>query len=110
MHAPMNKVAVVTGASRGIGRAVAERLARAGVQVVVNYARDHERANAVAAGIVAAGGKAIAVQADVSCPRAALTLVERAVTGRSAMQCFISHRFPGPRWLRTKGWRANYVR
>ena len=60
------KVAVVTGASRGIGRATAERLARDGASVVVNYAISAEEANAVVEGIEAQGGRALAVQADVA--------------------------------------------
>ena len=60
------KVAVVTGASRGIGRATAERLARDGASVVVNYATSAEEANAVVEGIEAQGGRALAVQADMA--------------------------------------------
>ena len=60
------QVAVITGASRGIGRAVAIALAAAGAQVVVNYARSGTAAEAVVAQIVAEGGSAIAIQADVS--------------------------------------------
>jgi 3-oxoacyl-[acyl-carrier protein] reductase len=60
------KVAVVTGASRGIGRATAERLAKDGAAVVVNYATSAEEASAVVEGIEAQGGKALAVQADIA--------------------------------------------
>ena len=60
-----NKVAVVTGASRGIGRAIAIELARRGARVVVNYNRNAEAAAEVVAAIEAGGGKAVAVQADV---------------------------------------------
>lgn len=61
-----NKVAVVTGASKGIGASIAKALATEGASVVVNYASSREGADKVVAEIVAAGGKAIAVQGDVS--------------------------------------------
>ena len=60
------KVAIVTGASRGIGRAIALRLSQEGASVVVNYKRGADRAKDVVSAIEAAGGKALAVQADVS--------------------------------------------
>ena len=60
------KVALITGASRGIGRACALRLAADGASVVVNYARDADAAAATVATITAAGGHALAVQADIS--------------------------------------------
>src|SRR5437879_12171544 len=60
------KVAVVTGASGGIGRAVALRLARDGFRVVLNYAGNAENAEAAAAEIKAADGHAFAVQRDVA--------------------------------------------
>jgi len=60
------KIAIVTGASAGIGRAIAERLAQEGATVVVNYGKSADKAKAVVAGIESKGGKAVAVQADMS--------------------------------------------
>lgn len=60
------KVAVVTGASKGIGSAIAEKLGAEGAKVVVNYARDKAGADKVVDRIKASGGEAISVQADVS--------------------------------------------
>ena len=59
------KVALVTGASRGIGRAIAVRLGRDGAAVVVNYSGNHEAARETVAAIEAASGRAVAVQGDV---------------------------------------------
>jgi 3-oxoacyl-[acyl-carrier protein] reductase len=61
-----NKVAVVTGASKGIGAGIAKALGAAGASVVVNYAGDKTGADKVVAAIVKGGAKAIAVQADVA--------------------------------------------
>lgn len=63
-----DRVAIVTGASRGLGHSIALELARLGAIVVVNYKRKTELAEAVCAEIEASGGRAIAVQADVTDP------------------------------------------
>lgn len=64
----MAKAAIITGASRGIGAAIAERLAKDGFSVVVNYAGNEAEAATVTDKIKAAGGRATAVKADVSKP------------------------------------------
>jgi 3-oxoacyl-[acyl-carrier protein] reductase len=60
------KVAIVTGSSRGIGRAIAERLSRDGASVVVNYSKSAEKAREVVAAVQSVGGQAIAVRANVA--------------------------------------------
>jgi 3-oxoacyl-[acyl-carrier protein] reductase len=73
------KVAIVTGASSGIGRAIAERLAHEGATVVVNYGKSEDKAKAVVAGIESKGGKAVVIQADMSKVAEARRLVRETV-------------------------------
>ncbi|MCI0414963.1 SDR family oxidoreductase [bacterium] len=61
-----NKSALITGSSRGIGRSIAERLAAEGASVIINYARNRELAQQTVDGILAKGGKAVTVQADLT--------------------------------------------
>lgn len=73
-----DRVAVVTGAGRGIGRAIALELAKRGASVVVNYNSNAETANAAVEVITSTGGNAVAVQADVSTEDGANTLIKTA--------------------------------
>ncbi|MBY3157695.1 SDR family oxidoreductase [Rhizobium laguerreae] len=73
-----NKVALVTGSSRGIGAVIAQRLAGDGFKVVVNYARDAGSAQEVVDRIAAAGGEAITAQADISDPAAVAAMFDTA--------------------------------
>ncbi len=76
--ADTQRCAIVTGSSKGIGAAIAERLAQDGLAVVVNYASNAATADALVARIKGAGGQAIAVGADVSDPAAVAALFDRA--------------------------------
>jgi 3-oxoacyl-[acyl-carrier protein] reductase len=72
-----SRVALVTGASRGLGRAIAESLARAGAKTVLNYARSREDAEAAAGAIRSSGGEAVAEQADVCDAGAIRAMLDR---------------------------------
>jgi NAD(P)-dependent dehydrogenase (short-subunit alcohol dehydrogenase family) len=76
-----NKTALVTGSSRGIGRAIAERLGREGALVAVHYASNTDAAEQTVKSITAAGGRAFAVQAELGVPRDIDTLYERLQAG-----------------------------
>src|ERR1700684_765342 len=74
------KVALVTGGSRGIGAAIAKRLAADGATVAITYAKDATAASAVVKAIEGAGGKAIAIQADAADANAVNAAVQKTVT------------------------------
>jgi 3-oxoacyl-[acyl-carrier protein] reductase len=74
------KVAVVTGASKGIGAAIAQELANDGAATIVNYASSRRQGEELAANVRSAGGKAKAVRADISKPAEAKQLVDAAVS------------------------------
>jgi 3-oxoacyl-[acyl-carrier protein] reductase len=76
MTSNQTRSAIVTGASKGIGAAIAQRLARDGVAVVVNYARGRAEAEELVRSIEAGGGKAIAVQADIADPKGIAALFD----------------------------------
>ena len=77
MKTNQNKVAIVTGSSRGIGAAIAKRLASDGLAVIVNYAGRAADAEKVVQEILATGGQAVAVKADVSAPAEVAALFDK---------------------------------
>ncbi len=78
MNEPSRPVAIVTGSSRGIGAAIAERLARDGHAVVINYAGRRQDADAIVERIAASGGDAVDLQADIADPDAVQRLFDAA--------------------------------
>src|SRR5439155_18542198 len=86
-----NKSAIVTGASRGIGRAIAERLAKDGFAVIVNYAGGEAEAAAVVKSIREAGGRATAVQADVSKPADISRLFDAAESASGGVDVLVNN-------------------
>ncbi|MGF7042675.1 SDR family NAD(P)-dependent oxidoreductase [Mucilaginibacter lappiensis] len=86
-----NKVAVVTGASKGIGAAIAKHFAAAGAKVVVNYASSKEGADKVVKAITDNGGTAIAVQADVSKKADVTRLFEEAKTAFGTVDVLVNN-------------------
>ena len=86
-----SRTALITGGSRGIGRAVAELLARAGARVAINYVRDEAAANAVVRDIRAAGGEAMALAGDVSRPDEARQLVRDVVSAWQRLDIVVNN-------------------
>ncbi|KAA0700821.1 SDR family NAD(P)-dependent oxidoreductase [Neorhizobium sp. P12A] len=91
MSVESNKVAIVTGASRGIGAAIAERLGKDGFTVVVNYAGSAASAEDVVRKIEQAGGKAVAAQADVSDAEAVRRMFDTAETAFGGVDVLVNN-------------------
>src|SRR6201995_3152643 len=85
------KVAVVTGASKGIGASIAEHLAAEGASVVVNYASSKAGADAVVKSITAAGGKAVAVGGDVSQAAQAQGIIDAAIKNYGRLDILVNN-------------------
>src|SRR5262245_57047235 len=100
------RVALVTGGSRGIGRAIAEALAQAGLSVVLSYQRREEEAQAVVAGIKGAGGRASALRADVGDPAQARALAQAVIESHGRVDVLVNNagvHLPGTKLADTPG-------
>ena len=91
MHKLAGKVAVVTGASKGIGAAIAKALAAAGAAVVVNYASSQAGADSVVAAITSAGGRAVTVGGDVSKAAEAQGIIDAAISNFGRLDILVNN-------------------
>jgi 3-oxoacyl-[acyl-carrier protein] reductase len=98
------KVAVVTGASKGIGAAIAKSLTVEGASVVVNYASSKAGADTVVAAITAAGGKAVAVPGDVSKATEAQGVIEAAIKNYGRLDILVNNSGVSARAARVRSW------
>ena len=87
----IGKVAIITGSSKGIGAGIAQRLAADGAKVVVNYSRSAADADVVVKKIVAAGGQAIAVRADISKPEEIAPLIDAALKAFGRLDILVNN-------------------
>ena len=87
----MSKIALVTGASRGIGAAIAKRLATDGFRVVVNYAGSTDKAEAVVREIKEAGGEALAIQANVAEADAVKQMIKQTIDTFGQLDCVVNN-------------------
>ncbi len=102
------KVALVTGGSRGIGAAIAKRLAADGAHVAITYAKDAASADSVVKAIESAGGKALAIRADAADAKAIQDAVEKTVATFGQLDVLVNNAArPFPSRSKRRRWRRS---
>jgi 3-oxoacyl-[acyl-carrier protein] reductase len=91
MNNRKEQVAIITGASRGIGKEIAEHLARLGITTVINYNTNKEEAQEVVKGIIFEGGKAMAIQADISNVNELANLFEKTIESYGKIDILVNN-------------------